>query len=255
MTDRLLGERARRHAALGDPVRLAIVEDLVFSDRTSLELRERSGLASNSLAYHLEVLESAGLITRCQSSGDGRRWYVCLVPSALPVPPAPATVGPQRALFVCTQNSARSPLAAALWRQITSEPATSAGTHPADRIHRGAVAAGRRAGVDITESRPRRLDDVAPLPELVVTVCDRAHEELDPPPDWLHWSLPIPWRSGQAARSTPRSRRFEIASRTSRTRPHDRSRPTAGDRYRERSGSVSVDSSPRDSARVSSSSP
>ena len=120
MTDRSLGERARRHAALGDPVRLAIVEDLVSSDRTSLELQERSGLASNSLAYHLEVLDSAGLIARCQSSGDGRRWYVCLVPSALPEPPAPAAVGPQPALFVCTQNSARSPLAAALWRQLVA---------------------------------------------------------------------------------------------------------------------------------------
>jgi ArsR family transcriptional regulator, arsenate/arsenite/antimonite-responsive transcriptional repressor / arsenate reductase (thioredoxin) len=192
MTVRSLGERARRHAALGDPVRLAIVEDLVSSDRTSLELQERSGLAYNSLAYHLEVLESAGMITRWQSSGDGRRWYVCLVPSALPAPPAPVAVGPQPALFVCTQNSARSPLAAALWRQLTAKPATSAGTHPADRIHRGAVAAGRRAAVDLSKARPRHLEDIEALPELVVTVCDRAHEELDPPSDWLHWSLPDP---------------------------------------------------------------
>jgi ArsR family transcriptional regulator, arsenate/arsenite/antimonite-responsive transcriptional repressor / arsenate reductase (thioredoxin) len=29
-------------------------------------------------------------------------------------------------------------------------------------------------------------------PSLVVTVCDRAHEELDPPSAWLHWSLPDP---------------------------------------------------------------
>ena len=27
---------------------------------------------------------------------------------------------------------------------------------------------------------------------LVVTVCDRAHEELDPAPSWLHWSIPDP---------------------------------------------------------------
>jgi ArsR family transcriptional regulator, arsenate/arsenite/antimonite-responsive transcriptional repressor / arsenate reductase (thioredoxin) len=199
MTDRSLGERARRHAALGDPVRLAIVEDLVSSDHTSLELQERSGLASNSLAYHLEVLESAGLITRCQSSGDGRRWYVCLVPSALPGPPAPAAVGPQPALFVCTENSARSPLAAALWRQLTAKPAASAGTHPAQRVDRGAVAAGRRAGLNLSNVRPRHLDDVGATPELVVTVCDRAHEELDSPPDWLHWSLPDPVEAGTRA--------------------------------------------------------
>ena len=81
-------------------------------------------------------------------------------------------------------------------RQITARPATSAGTRPAERIHRGAVAAGRRAGVDLGEARPRNLEDVATLPQLAVTVCDRAHEELDPPPDWLHWSLPDPVEAG-----------------------------------------------------------
>jgi ArsR family transcriptional regulator, arsenate/arsenite/antimonite-responsive transcriptional repressor / arsenate reductase (thioredoxin) len=194
--DRSLVERARRHRALGDPVRLALVEDLVSSDRTSLELQERAGLASNSLAYHLEVLEQAGLITRCQSRGDRRRRYICLVPSALPEPLTRAAAEPRSALFVCTQNSARSPLAAALWRQITAKAATSAGTHPADRIHRGAVAAGRRAAVDLSGARPQHLDDIDALPELVVTVCDRAHEELDPHPDWLHWSLADPVEAG-----------------------------------------------------------
>jgi ArsR family transcriptional regulator, arsenate/arsenite/antimonite-responsive transcriptional repressor / arsenate reductase (thioredoxin) len=196
VTDRSIAKRARRHAALGDPVRLAIVEDLVCSDRTSLELQERFGLASNSLAYHLDVLEAAGVITRCQSSGDRRRRYVCLTPSAVPEPPARATIEPGAALFVCTRNSARSPLAAALWHELTAQPATSAGTHPADRVHRGAVAAGRRAGVDLDRVHPRPLDDVATIPQLVVTVCDRAHEELDPPPDWLHWSLPDPVEAG-----------------------------------------------------------
>ncbi len=172
------------------------MEDLLSSDRTSLELQERAGLASNSLAYHLEVLEQAGLITRCQSSGDRRRRYICLVPSALPEPLTRAVAEPRSALFVCTQNSARSPLAAALWRQITAKPATSAGTHPADRIHRGALAAGRRAAVDLSEARPQHLEDIDALPELVVTVCDRAHEELDPHPDWLHWSLPDPVEAG-----------------------------------------------------------
>lgn len=196
MKEPSLDERARRHAALGDTVRLAIVDDLAASDRTPLELQERSGLASNALAYHLDVLEEAGLIARCRSSGDGRRRYVCLRRSERPGLPAAHPLAAESALFVCTQNSARSPLAAALWQQLTSSTATSAGTHPADRIHRGAVAAGRRAGVDLTTARPRDLDDVGALPDLVVTVCDRAHEELDPPPDWLHWSLPDPVEVG-----------------------------------------------------------
>ena len=37
------------------------------------------------------------------------------------------------------------------------------------------------------------------LPSLVVTVCDQAHEELDPPDDWLHWSVSDPVAIGTAA--------------------------------------------------------
>ena len=33
--------------------------------------------------------------------------------------------------------------------------------------------------------------------EQVVTVCDRAHEELDPAPTWWHWSLPDPVADGR----------------------------------------------------------
>ena len=36
-----------------------------------------------------------------------------------------------RVVFVCTANSARSQLAAALWSGASAVPATSAGTHPA----------------------------------------------------------------------------------------------------------------------------
>jgi protein-tyrosine-phosphatase len=193
-----LEERARCHAALGDPIRLGIVEDLVPSDRTSFELQERFGLASNALAYHLDVLEQAGLITRCRSTGDRRRRYICLVPSALPEPPA-RPLGTGAALFICTRNSARSQLAAALWRQLTENRALSAGTHPAARIHRGAIAAGHRAGLELSDARTRALDEVAELPELIVTVCDRAHEELAPEHEWLHWSLPDPVEVGTAS--------------------------------------------------------
>jgi ArsR family transcriptional regulator, arsenate/arsenite/antimonite-responsive transcriptional repressor / arsenate reductase (thioredoxin) len=185
-------ERARRHAALGDATRVAIVDELTSSDRTSLELQHALDLPSNLLAYHLDVLEHAALITRCQSSGDRRRRYVCLrrdgLSDLLPQP----SVTAQPAFFVCTHNSARSQLAAALWRQLTSAAASSAGTHPAPHVNPGAVAAGRRAGLDIGDAHPRKLTDARDLPELVVTVCDRAHEELDVEPAWLHWSVPDP---------------------------------------------------------------
>jgi protein-tyrosine-phosphatase/DNA-binding transcriptional ArsR family regulator len=191
-----LEQRAARHAALGDPARLAIVDDLHASDRSPVELRRRLCLESNLLAHHLDVLERVGLIERSRSSGDGRRRYVHLIPGALDGLRPALAVAPTDALFVCTANSARSPLAAALWQQVTGREARSAGTHPAERVHPGAVAAAERAGLDLHGAVPTHLDDVGALPALVVTVCDRAHEERLPDEGWLHWSVPDPVPSG-----------------------------------------------------------
>lgn len=194
-----LVERAQLHAALGDPVRLAIVDELATSDRSPNELREQFALESNLLAHHLDVLEGAHLIERSRSSGDGRRRYVHLRSATLAGlgPISDRRIGP--ALFVCTANSARSQLAASVWTNLTGEPASSAGTHPADHVHPGAVAAARRAGLDLDGAVPRVLAAVGQLPALVVTVCDRAHEELAPPPEWLHWSVPDPVPAGSRA--------------------------------------------------------
>ncbi len=41
--------RAARHAALGDPTRLAIVDELTWSDRSPVELQQLTGIASNLL--------------------------------------------------------------------------------------------------------------------------------------------------------------------------------------------------------------
>lgn len=194
-----LERRARHHAALADPVRLAVVDELALSDRSPVELRQRLGIESNLLAHHLDVLEEAGLIERSRSSGDGRRRYVHLRREQLAVGARRPTVTATPALFVCTANSARSQLAAALWTELTGERGTSAGTEPAKAVARGAVAAARRAGLDLSDACPRSLDDVAARPDLVVTVCDRAHEQLDPAEGWLHWSVPDPVATGTAA--------------------------------------------------------
>lgn len=189
--------RAALHAALGDPARLAIVEELAISDRAPSALSARFGLAGNLLAHHLDVLEGVGLIERHVSAGDRRRRYVRLRHHALrnlALETTPPRDG--RALFVCTQNSARSQLAAALWRKRTGRDATSAGTHPADRVHPGALAAARRAGLDLTRAHPRALGPDDLDVDVVVTVCDRAHEELDPPEDWWHWSVSDPVDAG-----------------------------------------------------------
>lgn len=195
--DDLLATRAARLAALSDPVRLAIVDELVVSDRAPVELRRRFALESNLLAHHLDVLEAAGLVGRSRSSGDGRRRYVHLRAGALDGLVPAARLPAEEVAFVCTQNSARSQLAAALWRDLTGAPAASAGTHPAERVHPGAVAAARRAGLDLSGARPALLDEDR-LPRLVVTVCDRAHEELGDREGWLHWSVPDPVPDGRA---------------------------------------------------------
>jgi ArsR family transcriptional regulator, arsenate/arsenite/antimonite-responsive transcriptional repressor / arsenate reductase (thioredoxin) len=191
--------RAARYAALGDPVRLAIVDELVVSDRAPLELRRLVGIESNLLAHHLDVLESVGMIRRSQSSGDGRRRYIHLAPDSLDVLRPGRRIARGRALFVCTRNSARSQLAAALWRSLVGAPADSAGTHPADRIHPGALAAAKRAGLDLSGSVPRALADAGKIPSLVITVCDQAHEELVQGDTWLHWSIADPVEEGTRA--------------------------------------------------------
>jgi ArsR family transcriptional regulator, arsenate/arsenite/antimonite-responsive transcriptional repressor / arsenate reductase (thioredoxin) len=191
--------RAARHAALGDSVRLAIVDELAVSDRAPVELRRLVGIESNLLAHHLDVMESVGMIRRSQSSGDGRRRYIHLVPATLEGLCPAGRIASRRALFVCTRNSARSQLAAALWRSLAGVPAESAGTHPAHRIHPGALAVAKRAGLDLSGSIPRTLDEVGKIPRLVITVCDQAHEELTPNDTWLHWSVADPVVEGSRA--------------------------------------------------------
>lgn len=197
MIDDATARRAAVHAVLGESTRLAIVEELARTDRSPKELGERFGLPGNLLAHHLDVLEAAGLIERFASSGDRRRRYVRLLAGPL----HDIGMGPERlsgrALFVCTHNSARSQLAAALWRRRTGCDATSAGTHPASAVHRGAVDAASRAGLDLAGSAPRELAGTEGC-DLVVTVCDRAHEELGDA-SHLHWSVPDPVPVGTAA--------------------------------------------------------
>jgi ArsR family transcriptional regulator, arsenate/arsenite/antimonite-responsive transcriptional repressor / arsenate reductase (thioredoxin) len=191
--------RAAVFAALGEPVRLALVDRLVTGDASPGELAADVGLGSNLLAHHLGVLEDAGIIRRVRSEGDRRRSYVQLrldhptvwaaaisgrVPNGFPAGP--------RVLFVCTANSARSQLAAAIWNHLSTIPATSAGTHPGPRIHPRALAVAGRHGLHIEGDHTQPLDDVLREDDLIVAVCDNAHEELGQALPRLHWSIPDP---------------------------------------------------------------
>ena len=84
----------------------------------------------------------------------------------------------RRVVFVCTHNSARSQLAAALWAGRSRIPAASAGTRPARRIHPRTVRTARRHGLALLASATADVTDVLASDDLVVAVCDNAHEQL-----------------------------------------------------------------------------
>ncbi|PUA82050.1 helix-turn-helix domain-containing protein [Nocardioides currus] len=197
-------------SALADPARLRIVDLLGEGDASPGELRAQLHLPSNLLAHHLKVLEEAGIVSRHRSHADKRRTYLRLhrdgldglLPAAVPAQGGTA----QRVVFVCTANSARSQLAAALWQQSSAIPVASGGTHPGTAIAPGAIAAARRHGLKLVQERPQSLEGLLRDGDYVVTVCDAAHEELGPTdPDEStgprlagisHWSVPDPVAAG-----------------------------------------------------------
>lgn len=204
-----LDARVRRLAALADPTRLRIVDRLGLGDLSPSELAAALGIASNLLAHHLGVLEECGLVARHRSYGDRRRTYLRLDPAPLQqLLPSTGEQAPRRVVFVCTANSARSQLAAALWARASDIPVASAGTHPAPGVAAGARAAARRHGLALLGEAPRSLDDLLADDDYVVTVCDAAHEEL---PELArrvqerrliglrHWSIPDPVAAGTEA--------------------------------------------------------
>lgn len=194
-----LQRRAALHAALGDSARLAIVDALTWGEASPGELGQRLGIGTNLLAHHLRVLDDVGLIRRHRSEGDRRRSYVTLIRDLSDeLHPVACGVRAERVVFVCTQNSARSQLAASLWNDTSPVPATSAGTHPAPEIHPGAIAVARRRHLSLVAAPPRHVDDVLAAEDLVVTVCDNAHEELATQSGGVHWSIPDPVRAGDA---------------------------------------------------------
>ena len=200
-----LAGRAAVHAALGDPGRLAMVDALLLGEASPTELQRLLAMPSNLLAHHVRVLEQAGVVSRHRSEADRRRTYLALTPGAFDALRSTKVQDAVRVVFVCTHNSARSQLAAALWNDTSPVPATSAGTHPATAVHPGAVAAAHRHRVPLAAASPRHVNDVVSTNDMVITVCDAAHEELaasgdsgrGPALGWLHWSIPDPARTGE----------------------------------------------------------
>ena len=190
-------ERARVLAALGEPIRLGVVDLLQTQDLSPDALASALHVPGNLLAHHLKVLQSAGVVTRAHSQNDRRRTYIQLVPGSLDgLLPQPEPLTAPRVLFVCTHNSARSVLAQAVWHTLSEIPSASAGTHPAERINPRATKAARRAGLTIVQSAPQAIEDVLQPDDVIVSVCDSVNEELgDLTHPHFHWSIPDPART------------------------------------------------------------
>ncbi|WP_327000163.1 helix-turn-helix domain-containing protein [Dactylosporangium sp. NBC_01737] len=208
--------RARIHAALGDPARLAVVDTLTLGDASPGEIARALDLPTNLVAHHVKVLHEAGLLVRVRSEGDRRRTYLRLEPDALASLAAPTLPPVPRVVFVCTHNSARSQLAAAIWTDRARIPAASAGTDPAAQVHPRAVAVARRHGLRIAATGTAHVADVVHDTDLVVAVCDNAHEDLTQGVrPRLHWSVPAPADTDAAFEATF----AELAARIARLAP------------------------------------
>ncbi len=192
-----LAEKARVHAALGDPIRLGFIAELELGDRTFQELASAASVPGNLVAHHLDVLEQAGLIQRSVSEGDRRRRYISLNPEPLSGLLSARSLLARSVLFVCTHNSARSQYAAACWRRQTGRDAESAGTHPAQRVDPRAIQVAMERGVDLAACQPKGYESLKSSFDLVVSVCDRAREFGSPlSGPSLHWSVLDPVRGG-----------------------------------------------------------
>ncbi|MGW3962635.1 arsenate reductase/protein-tyrosine-phosphatase family protein [Amycolatopsis sp. NPDC005003] len=200
------------------PLRWSLLTALAGGDLRVRELVERVGEPQNLVSYHLRLLRGGGLVTATRSSFDGRDSYyhldldhcaaalaetgAALHPALRPGLPSPGRVA---VLFLCTGNSARSPIAEALLRRRTAGKVTvtSAGSHPKAALHPGAIRVlGERFGIDVTGQRPRHLDTVAGRRfDHVITVCDRVREvcpEFPHHPRRRHWSIPDPTAESMA---------------------------------------------------------
>jgi ArsR family transcriptional regulator, arsenate/arsenite/antimonite-responsive transcriptional repressor / arsenate reductase (thioredoxin) len=130
--------------------------------------------------------------------------------------PVPGSGQPVRALFICSGNSARSPMAAGWLNHLGGGRVTarSAGVSPGP-LHPLAVAAMAEHGVDISGHRPTHLSDVADGRfTRVITLCDRARENCgDLPGPAAHWSIPNPAQAHPADLDAFRATARELRTR------------------------------------------
>jgi len=242
---------------LAHDLRWTIVGLLVPGDLRTSEIVERTGQPPSLVSYHLARLRDAGLVSARRSSADGRDSYHCLDLDALGQAMAgaaglihpgllsiagraqqaagvarqagpgiqsssrPVTSRPgdrAEVLFICSGNSARSPMAAGWLNHLGGGLVTarSAGVTPA-RLHPLAVAAMAEHGVDIAGHQATPVSACADSAfTQVITLCDRAREncgELLTTAAAVHWSIPNPAQAHPADLDAFRATARELRTR------------------------------------------
>ena len=197
------------------PLRWRILSELARSDRMVQELTEAVGEPQNLVSYHLAKLRDGGLVSARRSSADRRDAYYtvdlarignglaraggALHPALHLAPPPRETtaVGALKLLFLCTGNSARSPMAAALAKARSGGriAALSAGSDPKP-VHPNAVRLMKAEhGIDLSRHVPKHFDSYATQDfDCVITLCDRVREVCPefPGGEAIHWSIANP---------------------------------------------------------------
>jgi protein-tyrosine-phosphatase/DNA-binding transcriptional ArsR family regulator len=222
------------------PLRWRLVAELARSDLRVRELVTIVDEPQNLVSYHLRLLRDGGLVACRRSSFDARDSYYHLdlnrcaqalagvgaaLHPALRMVPAPDSPrrrsGRSSVLFVCSGNSARSPIAEALLRHRAGSRVrvSSAGTRPKDRIPHHVVRVLREQyGIDIEGQVPRPLDFARDRRfDRVITLCDKARESL-PDAEYgpcAHWSIadPAASKDGRSTYSRYASAAAEIDTR------------------------------------------
>ncbi|MFG1919015.1 ArsR family transcriptional regulator [Micromonospora sp. NPDC048898] len=204
------------------PLRWRLLTALAASDYRVRELVTLVDEPQSLVSYHLRLLRDGGLVATTRSSFDGRDSYyhldldrcakaladtgAALHPALRRAPVAPHAVpvdlgqAPRLGvLFVCTGNSARSPIAETLLRHHTDGrvEVASTGTRPKPRLHPNAIRVVREEfGLDITGQRPRHWDTLTGRRfDYVISLCDKAREacpDFAGHPRRAHWSIPDP---------------------------------------------------------------
>jgi ArsR family transcriptional regulator, arsenate/arsenite/antimonite-responsive transcriptional repressor / arsenate reductase (thioredoxin) len=200
----------------GHPLRWRLLGELARSDRVVHELTGLVGEPQSLVSYHLGKLRDGRLVSARRSSADRRDTYYgldlvriggllsatggALHPGLRLIPPSrdDGPVSPVRVLFLCTGNSARSPMAEALAKARSggAVEAYSAGSHPRP-LHPNAMQVMRgEYGLDLGAQASKHLSAFEGQHfDWVISLCDRVREvcpEFPGFPETIHWSIDNP---------------------------------------------------------------